>query len=177
MLPFASSNPIHRAPPNRKWALVGSRALALLFVVSTGCGDATRPTRPPIQSPSPPPPPPPPASAPAFPSLTRPGVIYLGDSSIYDAFISFYWSKIATRYVFYEDSTFGLQFSSQRWSFFEYTGRFARRDSLITFDWGGWSTAWGATGTLKGDSLTVSYNLIMQLTDFVDGVYVREPVH
>lgn len=173
MLPFASSNPIHPAPPNSTRALVGSCALALLFVVSIGCGDATQPTRPPIQSSSPPLP----ASAPAFPSLTRPGVIYVGNSNIYDAYISYHWSKIATRYVFYQDSTFALQFTSQRSPFFEYTGRFARRDSLITFDWGDWSTEWGATGTLKGDSLTVAYNLIMQLTDFIDGVYVREPVH
>jgi hypothetical protein len=175
MLPIASSNPIHPALPNRRRALVGSHALALLFLVSTGCGDATRSTRPPIQSPSPPPPP---ASAPAFPSLTRPGVIYLGDPSIYDAYISYHWSKIATRFVFYQDSTFALQFSSQRWSFFEYNGRFTRRDSLITFDWDGWSVAgpWGASGTLKGDSLTVAYNLIMQLTDFIDGVYVRKPL-
>jgi hypothetical protein len=40
---------------------------------------------------------------------------------------------------------------------------------------GGWSSAgpWGAAGTLGGNSLTVRYNLIMQMTDFEDAIYVR----
>jgi hypothetical protein len=31
----------------------------------------------------------------------------------------------------------------------------------------------GAAGTLGGNSLTVRYNLIMQMTDFEDAIYVR----
>ena len=33
----------------------------------------------------------------------------------------------------------------------------------------------GRDGTVQGDSLRVEYNLIMQHTDFIDGVYVRGP--
>ena len=43
---------------------------------------------------------------------------------------------------------------------------------MIKFEWEGWSVAgpWGATGTLKGDSLTVHYNEIMRHTDFEDAL-------
>jgi hypothetical protein len=45
---------------------------------------------------------------------------------------------------------------------------------VINFDWDGWSAAgsWGETGSIDGTSLTFHYNLIMQLTDFEDAVYV-----
>jgi hypothetical protein len=45
------------------------------------------------------------------------------------------------------------------------------------FDWEGWSSAgaWGASGTLKGDSLTVQYKEIMHFIDFEDVVYVLMP--
>ena len=50
---------------------------------------------------------------------------------------------------------------------------FDRRFEAVVFDWDGRSVAgpWGAIGTLKGDSLTVQYNGIMQLSDFEDAVY------
>lgn len=145
----------------RMWALV-----AFAIVTLTGCGDVTRPvaaaspaSSPPTQRPR----------APAFPALSRRGVIYRNDDAMYGV--------TSSRYVFYKDRTFALQFSSVAWGEFEYTGRFTRTDSLITFDWDGWSLAgpWGATGTLHGDSLSVAYNTVMQLNDFTDGVYVRVP--
>ena len=80
-----------------------------------------------------------------------------------------------SRYVLREDSTFELQYETQTWGDFAYTGRYSLSGSIITFDWDGWSTAgpWGATGTLLGDSLVVEYNIIMQLSDFEDGVYAH----
>jgi hypothetical protein len=56
-----------------------------------------------------------------------------------------------------------------------YRGGYEDANGVITFVWEGWSAAgpWGAAGTLKGDSLTVQYNQVMQLTDFKDAVYVR----
>jgi hypothetical protein len=50
-------------------------------------------------------------------------------------------------------------------------------NGVITFEWEGWSVAgpWGATATISDDSLSVEYNLIMQLTDFEDAVYVLVP--
>ena len=154
------------------WALI-----AFAMITSTSCSDVTGsiaasppPSLPPTE-------PAPPAPAPAFPPLSRPGVVYLGNDAIYDALVSFHQSKVASRYVLYDDSTFALQFSTLRFGFFEYTGRFTRADSRITFDWVGSSTAgpWGAIGTMRGDSLSVAYSLDMQMADFIDGVYVRVP--
>ena len=47
----------------------------------------------------------------------------------------------------------------------------------VSSQWDGSSAAdpWGATGTLRGDSLTVQYNFIMQLSDFKDAVYTLTP--
>ena len=33
----------------------------------------------------------------------------------------------------------------------------------------------GARGTLRGDTLLLRYNRVMNMTDFEDGVYVRVP--
>jgi hypothetical protein len=75
-----------------------------------------------------------------------------------------------SRFVLYDNGGFVLKYVALG---LEYRGRYTDAGGVITFDWEGWSTAgeWGATGTLKGDSLTVQYNLIMQLTDFEDAVY------
>jgi hypothetical protein len=77
--------------------------------------------------------------------------------------------------VLYDDSTFALEFYDPRIGPFAYGGRYTRTNSQITFSWDGWSTAgpWGAQGTLRGDSLKVTYNLVMTWSDFIDGTYVR----
>jgi hypothetical protein len=110
---------------------------------------------------------------PAFPIVEKPGRIFEGVDSPYYAY---HGSKLASRYVLYDDKTFALQYSSWRWGVFEYRGWYSEVDSLVTFTWEGWSTAgpWGATGTLIGDSLAVKYNIIMALSDFEDGLYVRK---
>jgi hypothetical protein len=53
-------------------------------------------------------------------------------------------------------------------------------DGVITFEWADWNLAsvsgpWSATGTLKGNSLTVQYNPIMHHNDFEDAAYVLMP--
>jgi Tol biopolymer transport system component len=78
-----------------------------------------------------------------------------------------------SRYLFYEPDQFELQYVTEQSGSFAYLGRYARADSVITFRFDANAGAWGATGTLRGDSLFVAYNLDMQLSDFVDGVYVR----
>jgi hypothetical protein len=52
---------------------------------------------------------------------------------------------------------------------------FAPLSRGITFDFEANSGQWRATGLLTADSLTVRYNEMMRLDDFVDGVYVRAP--
>ena len=163
----------------RPTARTGRALLGVLLVFSASCTsatDATTPGEPPNQ---PPPvvPPATPAPAPRFPDLSRPGVIYAGDDALYDLFVRMHGSRLASRYVLYDDHTFELQFSSAGFGFFAYKGRFTKADSRLTFDWDGWSTAgpWGANASVRGDSLDVEYNLVMQLTDFIDGVYVRVP--
>jgi hypothetical protein len=80
-----------------------------------------------------------------------------------------------SRYILYDDSSFVLQYDHN--GGFEYRGSYIKVDSLITFNWEGWSTAgpWGAIGTLRGDTLTVSYNTIMALSGFEDAIYLRKP--
>jgi hypothetical protein len=81
----------------------------------------------------------------------------------------------SSRYILYDNGKFALQYGA--YSGLEYRGSYTKVDSLITFNWEGWSTAgpWGATGRLKGDTLTVAFNIIMELSDFEDAVYLREP--
>lgn len=75
-----------------------------------------------------------------------------------------------SRFVLYDNGAFVLQYVSLGG---EYRGGYTEANGIITFQWEGWSSAgaWGATGTLKDGSLTVQYNLIMQLSDFEDAVY------
>jgi hypothetical protein len=80
-----------------------------------------------------------------------------------------------SRFVLYDNGAFVLQFPSLGEG--GYRGGYADANGVVVFEWEGWSVAgpWGATGTVTGDSLTVRYNQIMQLTDFEDAVYVRTP--
>jgi Tol biopolymer transport system component len=81
-----------------------------------------------------------------------------------------------SRYVFYDDSTFGLQYTLSR-GVAEYRGKYTREGSVISFSFEGWSLMgdWMARGTLEKNDLTVTYNLVMLLTDFEDGVYRLSP--
>jgi hypothetical protein len=69
------------------------------------------------------------------------------------------------------DGTFVLQYPHG-----DYRGRYREVDGGVQFDWDGSSAAgsWGATGSIDRDRLIVHYNLIMQLSDFEDAVYVRQ---
>jgi len=78
-----------------------------------------------------------------------------------------------SRIVLYDNGAFVLRYEGIG----DYRGGYTVANGVITFEWEGWSAAgpWGATGTIRGDSLTVEYNLIMQLTDFEDAVYALVP--
>lgn len=160
-------------------AAVRCGALFALLVFATACSDSGLPAAPTSKADSTDPRPstgtPPSPSNPAavtFPEVSRPARVYVAVSSPY---YPMHGSPLASRYVLYDDGTFALQYSSAKFPFFEYRGAYKEANTLITFEWEGWSLAgpWGATGALADDSLTVGYNLIMQLSDFEDGVYIR----
>lgn len=133
------------------------------------------PVVPPPAPQNPPPPPTPRGPPPAFPAVSSDATIYNGPDNLYDFFISNHGSSLPTRYVFFRDSTFHLQFASFRFGVFTYTGRYSQADSLITFSWDGTyaGAPWASTGTLRGDILTIRYNMNMVMSDFIDGDYVR----
>ena len=148
----------------------GGTAVAISVALLAGaCADpASMPTAPTTTAR------PPAADVPRrFPAISRPGRIYVGvDSPSYPH----QGSPLESRYVLYDDGTFALQYSSANFPFVELRGTYQEADALITFEWESSNIAgpWGATGTLDGDSLSVRYNLVMQWTDFEDGVYIRE---
>lgn len=133
-----------------------------LIILSTGCTDSTQPVEPPAN---------PPVEAPAHPPAPP---LPAGISGVYERTDSD-CSTLASHYVLYDDKTFALQYANGGYNSFEYPGRYSRNDSLITFNFNnpGAPESWEATGTLRGDSLSVRYNLDMILSDFCDGVYVR----
>jgi hypothetical protein len=90
-------------------------------------------------------------------------------------FYQMHGSPLASRYVLFDDGSFALQYSSANYPFFEYRGTYLEANGLITFAWEGWSVAgpWGAIGSINENSLSVRYNVIMQFSDFEDGVFLR----
>lgn len=143
-------------------------AIVLLFVLGAACGSSgpTSPTgisQSPVLSPIPPP-------VTEFPPLSGPSRTFIFDRELVYP-VSDYTKR--SRFVLYDNGAFVLQFPSLGEG--GYRGRYEDANGAIAFKWEGWSTAgpWGATGMLNGNSLTVQYNLIMQLTDFEDAVYVR----
>ena len=151
----------------RQGVVITAAALAISMLAA--CNSSTEPVVAPVyQTPLPPA-----VSSPVFPTPTRSGRVFAATPGLDEVYTKFHGASLSSRYVLYDDSTFALEFASVRFGVFAYAGRFTRVDSRITFQWEGWSTAgpWGAEGTLRGDSLSVKYNLVMQMTDFIDGTY------
>jgi hypothetical protein len=145
-------------------------AIALLLVLSVGCGSSA-PTSPtglnqPQAVPSATPP-----SPTSFPPPSGPSRTFTFDREL-SYRVSDYTRQ--SRFVLYDNGGFVLQYAGLG---IQYRGRYAETKGAITFEWEGWSVAgpWGATATVKGDALTVQYNLIMQLSDFEDAVYTATP--
>jgi hypothetical protein len=103
-----------------------------------------------------------------------PEAIYESSGHLNAVSAAVHGAPITSRYVFYANSTFALQFNSAILGFFEYRGRFVRTDSEITLSFNDSSIggSWEAIGTLNGDVLSVAYNSIMSLSDFIDGDYM-----
>lgn len=150
------------------------RKLVILVtaLLATACSDGSQPTAttaPAVDTTSVHPSPGPIVPAP------RVATIYDATEKLYDTYTFYHGHPLSSRYVFYEDSTFGLQFNSAVAGPFEYAGRFSRVNSTIKFSFVGWSVAgpWDAVGTLSGDTLSVTYNSVMSFSDFIDGAYIR----
>ena len=121
------------------------------------------------QSPAPPSPPVTSARPPIVPGVEPPGGTYQFDTAVN---VRPYTQQ--SRFVLGDDGRFALQYDCC-----EYRGTYtySQATGIITFEWEGWSIAgpWGATGSLTGDLLSVSFNLVMQLSDFEDAKYRRVP--
>lgn len=78
------------------------------------------------------------------------------------------------RYVFYADSTFELTTSSEvDQDSFSFPGWYSQTGTMIALDFFDDRRRWHATGAARGDTLFVEYNLVMGLSGFTDGVFVR----
>lgn len=151
----------------------------LLFTVACGGSQSTvAPARTEVQT-STPAPAPLPVPVPTttqctadFPAVAKPARIYLGTSC---PTYPIHGGPLVSRYVLYDNGEFALQYSSQNYRFFEYLGSYGGPDSQVSFSWEGWSVAgpWASTGVLTEQSLVVTYNLVMKMSDFEDGLYVR----
>ena len=141
-------------------------AVIVLLLLFAACG-SSGPTLPTGTNQPPALPSPTPAPATNFPPLSGPSRTFFFDRELSYP-VSDYTKK--SRFVLYDNGAFVLQCVGLGG---EYRGAYSEANGVIAFVWDGWSAAgpWAATGTIKGDSLTVQYNLIMQLTDFEDAVY------
>jgi hypothetical protein len=144
-------------------------AAVLLIALLTACGSSgpTSPTATPQPSSLPAPTAPPTRT---FPPLSGPSRTFVFDRELSYP-VQDYTRK--SSFVLYDNGAFVLRFTGPG----EYRGGYTVANGVITFEWEGWSTAgpWGATGTIRDDSLRVEYNFIMQLTDFEDAVYALVP--
>lgn len=161
--------------------------LAVMLVFSAACRDArptstteadpasevpTSPAAAPTPYTPPAPPAPPAPSTPTtptaknFPPLTGPSRTFTFDHELLSPAQAY---TKASRLILYDNGAFVLAYSSTS----TFRGAYTESHGAITFDWEGSSTAgaWGATGTLSGDLLTVQFNVIMLMTDFEDAVY------
>ena len=144
--------------------------VAVLLVVAAACESSrptspTGPSQPPVLPPSPTPPPPR-----EFPPLTGPSLTF-----IFERELSYPVSQYTkqSHFVIFDNGAFLLQYLNLGGD--GYHGGYTEANGVITFDFGGFSggaTNGDATGTLKGNSLTVDYNGLMEISDFEDAVYV-----
>jgi hypothetical protein len=138
--------------------------LGAFLVTLAGCNDLSLPSAPPRSEPSGPinPPDSPPNSPPT--------------SSVVGIFDRISPSLFAggSRYVLYADGTFSLQYDGIP----PYPGIYSRADSTIAFKFKAQSVSapWLAGGIVRGDSLVVKYNDVMNMSDFEDGVYIQSTV-
>ena len=156
---------------------VGRSAILAFLVCSVACG-SSGPTSPSRISESQPPPSPPPARRPrppiSFPPASGPSRTFIFDSELAYPVRDF---TRKSRFVLYDNGAFVLQYPPSSLGDGTFRGQYRDANGVIMFlfEFQGRSVddAWDdATGTLKGDSLTVEYQESMQHADFENAVYV-----
>ena len=81
--------------------------------------------------------------------------------------------SLSERYVWRDDGRFRLRYQSSRFGAFEYFGTSTRAgDGQLDLAWDG-DGRWAARATIRGDTLAVSYNDVMWLSDFEPGEFIR----
>jgi hypothetical protein len=142
--------------------------VSVLLVVATSCGGNDHPTAPSVTNPPRAQAPAAPIATPGFPPVVKPARVFAFDHQLTYAVMDY---TKGSRFVLYDDGTFALQYTRG----FEYLGTYTTVNGVVTFAWQGTSTAgpWAANGSLQGDALSVTYNLIMSLSDFEDAVYQK----
>ena len=138
-----------------------------LIAVVTACSSASLPFAPATSSaatPTPSPTPPP-----IVPGVAPPAGTYVfTDTGLNVAS----WTR-RSRFILGDDGRFVLRYEGSG----VYRGTYRYSDGILTFEWEGWSIAgpWGATGSFRDDVLTVTFNIVMQLSDFENASYKRVP--
>lgn len=128
---------------------------------------------PPTKPDTPTPPTKPDTAAPVQPLLP----LFKGDILVYER-VTASSSAAGSRYVVFPDGSFSVEYlrtdATNRPTWFPYRGYTVRADSLIQFGFNGTNTAagWTAKATVRGDSLIVEYNDVMEAAGFEDGAYV-----
>ena len=158
----ATSVHAETAPRSRR---IAHRALLLVAAsVAIACGHAPDTLRPPptdtttgVQS------------VPPFAPPSRAAIIYNETTQLYDA--------CASRFVLFENSTFQMELGCVRRGLRIFGGHYARADTAITFEFGGWDptiTSRRMDAYVTGDTIRVVYGDSEDLESFVDGLYVRQ---
>jgi hypothetical protein len=85
-----------------------------------------------------------------------------------------------SKFVLYDNGAFALQYPASQSGSGLYRGAYKDESGniMFLFEFQGRSVGeqWDdATGVLKGDSLTIQYDLLMQHSDFENAVYVLTP--
>ena len=153
-------------------AAVLCAALVVIAVYAGACsGPPTLPTSTPTSTPqssSTPSPTsqPPTPFVPSFPAVPGAARVYAAERFPYIAYP--HGSELASRFVLRDDGSFGLQYSSLSYSFFEYKGTYTEQNGNVTLAFHANNGRWTATARFRRDRVS-QYNLDMQMSDFEDG--------
>ena len=145
-------------------------AVVILLVLSAACSRSV-PTSPTGTNPSSTPtvtvPPASQTPSTSFPPLSGAARTFVFERANYR--VAGYTEK--SRFVLYDNGAFALQYLNLE---VQYRGSYTQENGLISFTWAD-CCGWDATARLEGDSLKVQFGLRMQMSDFEDAVYVRQP--